>query len=566
LSSLPAEASALAISLPKNKVWWLHGLSSALPRRIIALALVFAFELIAISTWLDNEQLAGMGGLTGFVHDWGAWILRCVVGFAAIFVTFSSLRYQAELRQISADLAGTPIQWRFAASHFLAIVVFGGLSPVIYQARLGGVAGQFAVAVWLCAGLAGIALGALAMVPAAYWLRVIRGTGLLWVYSAVAVVLACMVGSSVRWLWIPTARVTYSLVHAMLSPFVSGIISNTATLSLGTERFHVEIAPECSGFEGAGLMLAFGVAWLLLFRKECRFPQALLLVPLGVALVFLLNALRITMLILIGNAGAERIALGGFHSQAGWIGFNLVALGFCVAARRMPWFAKQSAKPAATGRAENPTAAYLLPFVMILAAGMVSRAATGEFEWTYPLRFFVAAGMLWFFRRSYVRLDWGFDWTAPVIGAVVFGIWVGMDGAFSGRAFSGEIADALPTALAAALIPARIGWIAIRALAAVVTVPIAEELAFRGFLIRRCIAEDFEQVSLRRYTWLGLAVSSVIFGVLHGGHVVAGMAAGLLFALALLRKGRIGDAVVAHASANALLSIYVLAFHQWHLW
>ena len=72
-------------------------------------------------------------------------------------------------------------------------------------------------------------------------------------------------------------------------------------------------------------MIAFGIVWLLLFRKESRFPQALVLIPAGVVLIYLLNAARIAALILIGDAGAERIALGGFHSQAGWIAFNLVA-------------------------------------------------------------------------------------------------------------------------------------------------------------------------------------------------------------------------------------------------
>jgi membrane protease YdiL (CAAX protease family) len=44
------------------------------------------------------------------------------------------------------------------------------------------------------------------------------------------------------------------------------------------------------------------------------------------------------------------------------------------------------------------------------------------------------------------------------------------------------------------------------------------------------------------------------------------ISAGILFGLAVIRRGRIGDAVVAHATANALLAAYVLAYHKWHLW
>jgi membrane protease YdiL (CAAX protease family) len=39
-----------------------------------------------------------------------------------------------------------------------------------------------------------------------------------------------------------------------------------------------------------------------------------------------------------------------------------------------------------------------------------------------------------------------------------------------------------------------------------------------------------------------------------------------LYGWALLRRGRIGEAVIAHATTNALLAAYVLTFHKWHLW
>jgi CAAX prenyl protease-like protein len=120
--------------------------------------------------------------------------------------------------------------------------------------------------------------------------------------------------------------------------------------------------------------------------------------------------------------------------------------------------------------------------------------------------------------------------------------------------------------LAASTAPVRTAWIAFRALAAITTVPIAEELVFRGFFIRRLISPDFESLPLNAFTWLGLAISSVAFGLLHGNLWFAGIVAGLLYGWALLRRGRIGDAVIAHATTNALLAAYVLTFHKWHLW
>jgi len=53
----------------------------------------------------------------------------------------------------------------------------------------------------------------------------------------------------------------------------------------------------------------------------------------------------LTALILIGVAGARDVAVNGFHSEAGWIAFNCVALGFALTAQRVAWFKTATAKP-----------------------------------------------------------------------------------------------------------------------------------------------------------------------------------------------------------------------------
>lgn len=98
-----------------------------------------------------------------------------------------------------------------------------------------------------------------------------------------------------------------------------------------------------------------------------------------------------------------------------------------------------------------------------------------------------------------------------------------------------------------------------------ITVPLAEELAFRGFLTRRLIAADFQSVAPGRFTWFSCLASSVLFGAVHG-RWLAGTLAGLAFARALYRRGELTDAVVAHATTNALLAAYVLITGAWSLW
>jgi exosortase E/protease (VPEID-CTERM system) len=569
---VPVQSTLTGHSLP---------LSFGLIPRVLVLAAVFAVELLVLSIWLDNAALVSRAGILGLVGRSGAWAVRGIVGFAAIFFTFAYLKSSAALGDLSRQVEGTPVGRGFLAAHFLAMGVFGSISWALYGDHLGGFPADLATTLWLITGCGGIAFAAFAMIPLAMWLAVVRATGALWVYSSLAVAAACVVGAYSRSFWNPLVDLTFALVKAFLSLFVSHIVANPATANLGTPRFSVEIAPECSGFEGAGLILAFGIVWLWFFRKECRFPQALLLLPAGVVAIFLLNAVRLTALILIGDAGAPQIALGGFHSQAGWIAFNIVALGLAVAARRLAWFsnAPASALPAddqlaameqpaaADSASDNPAATYLIPFLSILFVGMLSTAVSADFEWLYPLRFVAVVGVLWIFRARYASLDWKFGWFGPTMGVAVFAIWMGADWLLRiGTAGTLTTGDAMPGALAAASVTARITWIAFRVLAATVTVPIAEELAFRGFLIRRFISPDIEALPASSYTWLGLGISSVAFGLMHGHMWVAGILAGLFYAWALIRRSRIGEAVIAHATTNALLAAYVLLFQKWHLW
>ena len=68
---------------------------------------------------------------------------------------------------------------------------------------------------------------------------------------------------------------------------------------------------------------------------------------------------------------------------------------------------------------------------------------------------------------------------------------------------------------AAATPAARFLWLAARVLAGVVTVPIAEELAFRGYLARRIMDREFDLVSFTRLSAIAIAASSLVFGLLH---------------------------------------------------
>jgi len=430
----------------------------------------------------------------------------------------------------------------------------------------------------------GLALLALACIPLSSWMKAIRATNYLWLLALLTGAIASWLRHPFQTFWIASSfsqgRIlqvaAFHSVRAVLHLFLPDLIAEPDTFTLGTPRFLVFVAPGCSGMEGLGLVLVFTVVWLWYFRKETRFPQALLLIPCALVCVWLLNIVRIAAIILIGDAGAPDVAMVGFHSQVGWIAFTTVALAFSMATRNLSWVRREPAS--VTGpvnglassaiattdeeSGESPaTAAFLVPFLAILAASFVSKAASGYFEWLYPLRFIAAAVALWCFRREYKKLDWRFGWIAPIAGAVIFLVWMAPSWWTHERSAS-QLGPAL-TALSPAT---RLVWIAFRIAAAVITVPIAEELAFRGYLARRFISRDFDTVSFSSLTILSVCLSSVAFGMMHGSHWVMGIIAGLVYAAVLKWRGRIGDAIVAHATSNLLLAAWVLLRGDWAQW
>ena len=333
-------------------------------------------------------------------------------------------------------------------------------------------------------------------------------------------------------------------------------------------------------------MLAFCAAWLWFFRREYYFPRALVVIPLGVLAVFLLNAVRIAALILIGDAGYERVATVGFHSQAGWIAFNLAAFGIALLAHTNPWVSRVAAErraqrlratqasgadasaAAVTGAAResartgisatNPTAPYLMPLLAILAAAMIAHSLSADFEVWYPLRLIAALAVLWIYRRSYAGARLSFSWRGPLAGVCVFGLWVAAAAFVS--APGGE-----PPGLAALSPALRSGWIICRIIAAVVTVPLAEELAYRGYLLRRLTSPHFDTVPFSDARWPQLVLSALAFGIMHGRFWIAGAIAGIVYGLLAMRTNKLGEAVAAHATTNALLAASALLFGQWRL-
>ncbi len=497
----------------------------------------------------------------------------------AVFVGFGHSHFKKHKENL-------PFSWAYFFVHAACILVvsFSNVAVLHGYAFLPSFgAGPLVVRLIL---LLGVVMLPFACIPLRVWIRIIRETNWLWLYSILTGTLAWCLRFPFQSFWDSSSTapgrflqiVTFHSVKILLRVFLPDIYVDAGTFIIGTPRFSIFVAEACSGLEGLGLVLAFTVIWLWYFRKESRFPQAFLLVPCALISVWILNILRISALVLIGNAGYGEVAMVGFHSQAGWIAFTTVAFAFSMATRKLPWVRRRYYFLPSTGdhvhatpvfvdeedseSAESPlTGAYLVPFLAILAASFASRAVSGQFEWLYPLRFLAASIAIWYYWPELKQINWRVSWLAPLTGAAVFALWL-----IPSFWTHGTETSNLGVDLAALSPLACWSWIAFRVAAAVITVPIAEELAFRGYLARRLVNREFDAVPFSSVTMLSIGLSSVVFGLMHGHQWVVGILAGLAYAGLMRWKGRIGDAVVAHATSNLLLAIWVLSRGDWSQW
>jgi exosortase E/protease (VPEID-CTERM system) len=191
-------------------------------------------------------------------------------------------------------------------------------------------------------------------------------------------------------------------------------------------------------------------------------------------------------------------------------------------------------------------------------AGSIAMAAAAPHDRpVYALKAGLVAIAIWLFRQRLGSWRLAMPMTSIAGGALIGIAWIATAPSTSDRSELGQWLSEIGPTLA-------ILWLVVRGLGTIVLVPIAEELAFRGYLYRRLIRRDFHHVGWTAFSWTALAVSSVAFGLLHE-RWLAGTLAGAIFALLMLRGGRLGDAIAAHATANALIFAWALAFRQWSL-
>jgi exosortase E/protease (VPEID-CTERM system) len=452
-------------------------------------------------------------------------------------------------------------RWGWLIAHLACAAAFFPIS----QRALG--AGQAPSTTWLAAWVASGTLVVATATALAFPLRAFRPlfqmAGRAALVGVAVAVAAWTAGWQAQALWPWLARATLNVSATLLAPLAGDrLVISVPERLLGMSDFVAWIGSPCSGAEGMGLVGVLSAAYLVKFRRTLRFPRALLVVPVAVVSAFIGNVIRIVALICVGAAISPDVAVQGFHSKAGWVMTCLITVGVLYWVRTSRWLALAPTARVA-GEGENPTAAYLAPLLTSAALSLVTGLFSAGFDHLLWVRVLGTGVALLAVRGAFAGAA-GRPRLAglPVaVGMLVFVGWLAI-------ARHADPAQVLPLqAGLAALNPgARTFWLLTRALAAVVMAPLAEELAFRGFLLRRLVRDDFWEVDLGAAARRPVPVlgSALVFGALHGAFI-AGTLAGVAYALLLRRRARLGDAIVAHAVTNCLLVVHALLTDDWSL-
>ncbi|MDP2404414.1 MAG: CAAX prenyl protease-related protein [Methylotenera sp.] len=214
----------------------------------------------------------------------------------------------------------------------------------------------------------------------------------------------------------------------------------------------------------------------------------------------------------------------------------------------------------------------VLPFavyILFMASGhhlnSLFNAIGLDEKWVYAIKVISVLGLLLYFWGAYTELTIRPKLIHLLIafaaGVAVLLVWIlpypewatlggdikGVDPFLTGDSFSAYI------------------WLSMRIFGAAMVVPLMEELFWRSFLMRWLDNQDFLSVNPANISTFAIMMSASVFALEH--HLwLAGLFAGLVYALLYRIYKNLWVPIFAHAVTNGLLGLWIVMTGNWWYW
>ncbi len=219
--------------------------------------------------------------------------------------------------------------------------------------------------------------------------------------------------------------------------------------------------------------------------------------------------------------------------------------------------------------------AYLIPMGIFLALTWVGGQWASLYPLSYLAKTLIVPVALWVGWKYYTKITWDYWWLGIIVGVIGIIQWVpmqlGLQQIFPGHFAPDESAFNPRTHFASATM--MWGFIAVRLIGATLVVPVMEELFWRDFIWRTLIApKDFKLARIGEAAPLAVFGTAAAFSIVHGNWWLTSIVWALLIAALLISTRSLGAAIIAHATTNLLLGLYVLyqgfqtSNPQWWFW
>lgn len=232
-------------------------------------------------------------------------------------------------------------------------------------------------------------------------------------------------------------------------------------------------------------------------------------------------------------------------------------------------------EPAALERfaRDRPDLVMVAPYMAYLLFMMVGgKFPEAYLPWGIALRGVGGFTVFWLFRKHLPALGKPHLGLAIVMGVLCAAGWVAGQKLFDAVGLGGRffLFPGVPEADDPRVGISAVSWwsqAVLRIGVASVTVPIVEELFWRGFLLRALIDwHRFEKVPLGTFTWVSFLGTSLLSMLQHPDNWAISVLCWFAFNALMYWKKSLLFLMIVHGVTNLALYVYVIAWEDWLFW